>query len=123
MESIRAFAMGATNRGNEMRVFDWVEAATLIAARQPREASAGLGGDIWADGKPVPREDTYTYLASTWAHPQLDIDGEIIDCYRMESAVPGWGAGTYWPPEALAIVTGEVVEGEIVTLAIEGPPS
>lgn len=113
MDTISAFANGMANRGKEMKVFDWNKAATLIKERNATSASAGLagdwgwtGGDILRDGKPVPADDTYTYLASTWATPQLDIDGEVIDCYVMESATDGWDAGTYWPSSALAILTG-----------------
>lgn len=111
MDSLAAFAMGQANRGKEQMVFDWEKAARLIKERQPAEAGAGLSGDwewtggpIFKDGAPVPREDTYTFLASTWATPELDLDGEMIDCFRMQSQTPGWDSGTYWPPEALAIL-------------------
>ncbi len=111
MDSMKAFAMGDANRGKEQMVFDWEKAARLILERQPVEASAGLAsdweytsGDIWRDGKPVPASETYTYLASTWALPQLDMDGEIIACVRMASETPGWDSKTYWPDEAMAII-------------------
>lgn len=113
MNTAAAFAMGSANRGKPVMVFDWVKAATIIAERKPRVASAGLwsdwewtGGTIYADGAPV--TDSYTYLASTWATPELDIDGELIDCYVMESERPTWGSDTKWPDEALAIITREV---------------
>lgn len=109
MDTIRAFMMGEANRGRELMVFDWEKAARLIAERKPSTASAGLsgdwewtGGDIWRDGGPV--IDDYTYLASTWATPEIDIDGEVIDCFRMQSATPGWGSDTKWPQSALEIV-------------------
>lgn len=112
MDSMAAFALGQANRGNEAKVFDWEKAARLIKERGATSASAGLsqdweytGGEILRDGKPVPHEDTYVYLASTWATPELEIDGEIIDCYRMESETPGWNSATYWPDKALAILT------------------
>lgn len=60
---------------------------------------------ILEDGKPC--TNSYTYLASTWATPQIEIDGEFIDCYRMESEVPGWDSGTKWPESALAILKGD----------------
>lgn len=111
MDTLSAFALGQANRGKEMMVFDWEKAARLIMERRATSASAGLasdweytGGEILRDGKPVPREETYVYLASTWAKPELEIDGETIDCFRMESEVPGWDADTYWPPEAMAIL-------------------
>jgi hypothetical protein len=56
------------------------------------------------DGKPVPEDDTYVYLASTWATPELDIDGDVIECYRMQSETPGWDSGTYWPESARALL-------------------
>lgn len=111
MDTMSAFAMGMANKHKPLMVFDWDKAAELIRERKRKVASAGLsgdweytGGEIWRDGKPVPREDTYTYLASTWATPQLDLDDEIIDCFRMEDAAPGWDSGTYWPESARAIV-------------------
>jgi len=111
MDTSLAFALGAANRGKEMKVFDWEKAARIIKERQPQEASAGLSGDwewtggtIYRDGKIVDREETYTYLASTWAAPELDVDGDVIDCYKMSSETPGWDAGTYWPPEAVEIL-------------------
>lgn len=111
MDTFSAFAMGAANRGKPPMVFDWVKAATLIKERAPSRARAGLSGDwdwtggvIFADGAPVPREETYTFLSSTWATPELDLDGEVIDCFIMAKDSPGWGSDTYWPDEALAIL-------------------
>lgn len=113
MDSMSAFAMGKANQHKELMVFDWEKAAWLIKERKPKRASAGLrgdwewtGDDIYENGAPVPSDNTYTFLASTWATPELDLDGEIVDCYKMESEVPGWGSDTYWPPEALAIING-----------------
>lgn len=116
MNTMDAYARGLASRGRESKVFDWEKAAQIIKERQPNEASAGLSGDwewtggtIWREGRPVPADDTYVYLASTWATPELDIDGELIACYRMESQTPGWDSGTYWPAEALAIVAAPLV--------------
>ena len=111
MNTLHAFAMGEANRGKEMMVFDWDKAARIIKERKPERASAGLrgdweytGGTIYIDGV---TEYEYTYLASTWAVPELEIDGEIIECYRMESEAPRWGAKTKWPKSALAILAEE----------------
>lgn len=111
MDTMSAFAMGQANRGKPLMVFDWDKAAQLIRERGAKRASAGLSGDweytggsIFRDGKPVPGEDTYVYLASTWATPELDIDGEVIDCFRMQDQSPGWDSNTYWPESALAIL-------------------
>lgn len=97
--------------GKEPKVFDWEKAAKIIIERKAISARAGLsgdwgwtGGEILRDGKPVPKNETYTYLASVHATPELEVDGEIIACYRMQSETPGWGSDTYWPPEALALM-------------------
>ena len=110
MNTWAAFAMGEANRGKELMVFDWDRAARLIRERKPECASAGLrsdweytGGTIYEDGKPV--MDDYTYLASTWAVPELDMDGEIVECYCMQHEAPRWDANTKWPYSALAILS------------------
>ena len=109
MNSMMAFVMGELNRGKEQMVFDWDKAATLIKDRNPKNASAGLRGDwectgdtIYEDGKPVKNRDTY--LASTWAVPELYMDGDIVECYRMAHEVPRWNANTKWPQSALEIL-------------------
>ena len=111
MDTMQAFMMGVMNRGKELMVFDWDKAARIIAERKPKQAEAGLRGDwewtsgtIYEDGEPV--HDDYTYLASTWATPELDIDGEIIDCYVMQSETE-WDSDTKWPESALAILNGK----------------
>lgn len=113
MDSISAFAMGEASRGNESKVFDWDKAARLIRERKPNIASAGLesdweftGGDIYKDGDIVKEGDTYVYLASTWATPEISLDGDIVECYKMQSKTPNWGADTYWPESALKILRG-----------------
>ena len=116
MDTMAAFARGSAARasGAPMMVFDWKRAATLIKERGAKHASAGLagdwewtGGDILSDGIPIPRGETCVYLASIWATPELEIDGERMDCFCMQSDSPGWDSDTYWPPEALAILNGE----------------
>lgn len=111
METLLAFAMGKANRGKELMVFDWDKAARIIKERKPETAYAGLRGDwentggmIYRNGAPV--ETEYTYLASTLAVPELDIDDDTIECYRMHSEVPDWGPKTKWPRSALAILAG-----------------
>lgn len=95
-----------------MMIFDWDKAAKLIRERKPQRASAGLRGDweytggiIFEDGKPV--MDYYTYLASTWATPELIMDGDIVECYRMNHEVPGWNHATKWPKSALDILNAD----------------
>lgn len=116
MDTLSAFAMGQANRGREQKVFDWDKAARLIKEHEAVEASAGLSGDweytggcIFSDGKPV--TDSYTYLSSTWATPEIEIDGEMFNCYVMASDVPEqWGtdySGIKWPESALSILRGD----------------
>jgi hypothetical protein len=115
MNNLDAFAMGEANRGKKMMVFDWDKAARLINLHCIQYAEAGIksdweytGGTIINNGVPI--SDSYTYLASTWATPQLlDItNNETYDCYMMEDDVPeSWGkkyANIKWPESALAIL-------------------
>ena len=109
MNSMMAFARGEASRGQPSMVFDWEKAARLIADNQPQMASAGLSGDwewtggvVFEDGQPV--TDSYTYLASTWATPELKMDGVTVECWRFAQDTPGWNFDTKWPPEALAIL-------------------
>ena len=100
MDTLQAFAIGEQNRGKELMVFDWDKAVAIIKERGLKNCGAGLESDfewtagmILVDGKPY--ADDYTYLASTWATPQLiiyaeDDEGvfdceETVDCYIMES--------------------------------------
>lgn len=113
MDTLRAFAMGEANRNKPERVFDWVKAAKLIKENKPDSASAGLsgdweftGGEIYSDGKPLSCEDSMLFLSSTWATPELEMDGLRQDCWIWKSDSPGWGASTFWPEEALAIING-----------------
>lgn len=92
-----------------MMVFDWDRAARIITERKPQSAYAGLscdwahtGGCIYKDGKIVTTD--YTFLASTWDVPVLDIDGEAMPCYRMQQETTGWGAVTKWPKSARMIL-------------------
>ncbi len=111
MDTMSAFALGEKNRGKEEMVFDWEKAARLIRDKKPSVVRAGLamdweytGGDIYRDGGPVSKDDTYVFLAGTWAVPEIEIDGEISQCYRMKSETPGWDSDTYWPDEAASII-------------------
>ena len=106
MNNIQAFANGQANKNKEMMVFNWDKAAKLIKEHNGKEVWAGLKGDwnstgglIFEDGKPC--FCGYTYLASTWAIPEIDIDGMIYECYSMQSDVSNWDAKTKWPKSAL----------------------
>ena len=111
MDTMNAFALGRANRGKELKVFDWEKAARLIVEGNAKSAAAGLagdwewtGGEILRDGVPVPADQTYTFLASTWATPEIEINGVRQDCYRMKSETPDWDSDTYWPAAALALL-------------------
>lgn len=115
MDTASAFVYGSIYRDSPSRVFDWVKAASLIRDRyivgNLKVASAGLrddweytGGEIFKDGSLVPEEETYTFLASTWAIPELSLDGDIFECWVWKKDSPGWGSDTYWPEEALKIL-------------------
>lgn len=114
MDTMSAFARGLAAQGNPRKVFDWNKAAQLIKERKPKVAEAGLqddweytGGCIYREGAPDTGE--YCYLASTWATPELSLDGDVVDCYIMEQDVPSeWGkdfADIRWPASALAILS------------------
>jgi len=109
MDTLSAFAIGQANKDKEPMVFDWIKAAKEIKKRKAKEASAGLsqdwewtGGAILKNGKPYKKDDTF--LASTWAVPELKIGGKIIPCYIMQSERPSWDSHTKWPKEALDIL-------------------
>jgi len=109
MDNFSAFAMGAANRGKPIKVFDWIKAAKIIKESGQTKASAGLSGDweytggvIFEDGKP--NFDEYTYLASTWATPELEIGDDLIDCWIYQKDSPDWDSDTKWPKEALDIL-------------------
>lgn len=114
MDTMSAYAMGQISKDRPLMVFDWDKAAQLIKDRKPSKAEAGLsgdweytGGEIYKGGKPVASDEAYVYLASTWAKPELELDGDIMDCYIMEDDVPTEWGGTsdvYWPASALAIL-------------------
>ncbi len=100
----------AVERGEKGMVFDWDKAARRIVETGVQDASAGLhsdwdctGGEIWRDGNPVPQEDTYTYLASMWAYPELALEDQVEDCW-IPADQTEWDSGTYWPASALAII-------------------
>jgi hypothetical protein len=106
MDTFSAFARGLANQGKERKVFDWDKAARRIKETKPTMASAGLAGDWeWTGGniyinKPV---KDYTFLASTWATPELEMDGLREACYIMESETE-FDEKTNWPESALKIL-------------------
>lgn len=103
-------ANAASMRGAPQMVFDWDKAASIIVERCARDAEAGLSGDwdwtggsILCDGKPVADGESYTYLSSNHAAPQLKIGDEFIPCFTIDDACP-WHANTRWPASAMAIL-------------------
>jgi hypothetical protein len=112
MDTLTAFEMGKINKDKELMVFDWDKAATLIKESGATDAEAGLSGDweftsgqILDEGE-IPTS-SFTYLASTWATPELSINGVISDCYKMQSETEGWDSQTFWPDSAKKILRGE----------------
>ena len=110
MNTMEAFARCEASRNKPKMVFDWDKAARLIKENQPKEAAAGLkndwvwtGGVIYCDGKPI--TDSYTYLASTHAIPELIMDGVYCDCYLSMNETE-WDSETKWPQTALDILEG-----------------
>lgn len=111
MDTATAISFGIANRGRPERVFDWNKAARIIRERRPRAAYAGLAEDLadtfsvlYVDGEPL--EDMGGYLASTWATPQLYLDGDSVDCWPWEHETE-WDADTRWPESALNILNGQ----------------
>ena len=95
---------------SEIKVFDWDKAAHLIKDNNVKIAQAGLeddwewtGGTIF-DGRPLSVEESYTYLASNHATPQIVIDDVEHDCWCYQSEHPEWDSGTRWPQSALDIL-------------------
>jgi hypothetical protein len=113
MNNAQAFANGNASRNKEKMVFDWIKAANYIVDNNVQHAGAGLandweytGGTIWKEGKSLPEDQTYVYLASTWAIPELETNGIKRGCYIMQSETDNWDSSTYWPKEALKIING-----------------
>lgn len=111
MDTMHAFMLNMASQGCKKKVFDWDKAARIIREKKPKEAAAGLGGDwewtggtIYENGNPIMND--YTYLASTWAVPELEVDGETIECWVWENDTK-WDADTKWPKSALEILKGE----------------
>lgn len=109
MDTLSAFANRLAAEGNPLRVFDWDKAALLIKSQNPNHVEAGLSGDwewtggvIYNNGQPV--LDSYTYLASIWAIPEIEMDGENQDCWKYASETDGWDCGTKWPQSSLDIL-------------------
>lgn len=112
MDTRTVYAMALQHEGEGHKIFDWDKAARIIQERKPCSARAGLRldwentvGDIYADGKPIFNGDPY--LGSNWAVPELEIDGEFIECYIMENQT-SFGPKTIWPPSALDILKGGI---------------
>jgi hypothetical protein len=114
MDTMTAFAMGEANRGKELMVFDWDKAAQMIKDSGFKDAVAGLAGDWeWTGGyifeNKKPNMEDYTYLSSTWATPEISVDGNVCDCFKMQSEVPVWGSDTKWPQSALNILNSQKI--------------
>lgn len=108
--SAYVMSLAAQARNAKQMVFDWNKAAQLIKERQPKSAGAGLrsdweytGATIYQDGQPT--LDAGPYLSSNWAVPELDLDGDVVECFIFADDNPnGWHSGTVWPESALEIL-------------------
>lgn len=103
-----AFVMGELHRDKRQKVFDWDKAAQLIKQSKATYVSAGLrddwtwtGGNIYKDGKP--NLEDYTYLSSTWAIPEIELDGVVQECWKWQDETE-WDFDTKWPKSALKIL-------------------
>ena len=114
--SMEAFnkSQAARAAGSPMKVFDWDKAALLISQLKPAEVMAGLDGDwgwtagyIYRDEAPI--IDCYTYLASCWATPSIELDGKRHECWVLQEGGE-WDANTKWPESALRILGVKDVE-------------
>lgn len=112
MNTLFAFSLADKARKDNKpeMVFDWEKAANLILKYRPKIASAGLsqdwentGGIIYQNKQIV--INTYTYLASIWAEPELDMDDKIYPCWRYDNEVSEWNYDTKWPKEAIDILS------------------
>lgn len=113
MDTMAGFALGqaAKASGARIKTFDWNKAAQIIRDKKPNTAEAGLSGDWGYTGGKIYEADqavtdSYTYLSSNWATPELQIDGETIDCWLYEDDSDEWDSGTTWPQSALDILKG-----------------
>ena len=116
MDTMQAIMRGqlAAARGAEKMVFDWHKAARLILQHGAKHAEAGLkddwgytGGCILHNKMPLGREDSYTYLSSNWARPEIELEpGGVMECWCWQHEHPDWNENTFWPESALAILRG-----------------
>ena len=96
-----------------LKVFDWYKAAQLTRYLGATRATAALQGDwerpeavveILRDGKPAFWTALeFDLLASRSSTPELNIDGRIFACYRLQRNTLGWHGKTCWPIRALEI--------------------
>lgn len=118
----------AVLQGRRGKVFDWDKAAAYIRDHRSeiewvnaglREDMEWTSGTIWADDSPEEVEsflDIPTYLESVWATPIMqilfkDVGIQELECWRYSDEVE-WNAYTFWPESALAILSGEDLNGK-----------
>ena len=106
-------AKGIASRDNPLKVFDWEEAAWKIKEAISNGITgpiiAGLSGDLDYTGGVIYNngivDDSYLYLASTWATPVIIFDGSEIECWKFQEDLPeSWDAKTVWPEMARNIL-------------------
>lgn len=121
MDTLSAILMGQANRCQPLMVFDWDSAARILRMKNAKEASAGLRSDweyteakILENGIPV--KDSTGYLSSTWAVPELDVSGEIIECWKYADDTDGWDEKTWWPESSTKIYGTEATRNADATV-------
>ena len=95
-------------------VFDWERAADLLRKRRPRAAYVSMVGKrerstpvlIYKDGEIV-HDSLYGWgYYDAFDTPTLLIDGDEIECFRLENTITTWALGDYWPESARRILKG-----------------
>ena len=92
-------------------VFDWEKAAEVLRERQPVAASVSFIGKhertepvlIYRDGEPTPDPRTFCPY-DAFDKPTLLIDGDEIECFRLENTITTWAIDEYWPESARRIL-------------------
>lgn len=106
--------MAQQNTGGS-KVFDWDKCAEILKEKKATENKstvyAGLAEDwswtadtIMSEGVPLGDDDIFAYLASSWATPILDIDGEEIECWTYLDENTRFRADSTWDEKSLEIL-------------------
>lgn len=100
MDTLAAFAMAESARaaGSPMRQLDWEKAKEICEKNKGKSIYAGLSSDMEYTGGLIfdgeKRVKDYVFVASVWATPILEIDGQEIECWKYGNYcdMPKWWA-------------------------------